>query len=142
MNGGTGRPLLRFLVAVATTIALGCGNKTVQDFCPTVEPTGGDVVGSWTTASQCTAPYDRLVSTDWCSQLVFDDTGIRVLMLGHPQMVLKTGSVMFSDTTGGTMAGATSGNFVSMLHFESVVDADAIPMNGNNTVFFPRVCLT
>jgi hypothetical protein len=127
---------------MATTAALGCGNKTVQNFCPTVQPTGGDVVGSWTSSAQCTAPYDRLVSTDWCSQLVFDDTGIRVLMLGHPQMVFKTGTVTFTDTTGGMMPGATSGNFTSMLHFESIVEPDATPGQGNNVIFFPRQCLT
>jgi hypothetical protein len=140
MIGGKGR-LSGILVALATT-TLACGRTTVQDYCPTVEPSGGDVVGSWATNSQCTAPYDRLASTDWCSQLVFDDTGIRVLMLGHPQMIFKTGTVSFTDPSGGMTAGASQGIFTSMLHFESVPDPDAVPGQGNNRIFFPRSCLT
>jgi hypothetical protein len=131
MIGGTGRPLFGFLVALAAT-ALGCGGTTTQNYCPTIDATGGSVVGAWTTNATtpfCAAPYDRVSSGDWCSQLTLDNNGIRTLMLGHPMLEFKTGTITFTDANG-TMTAATSGNYTSMLHFEAA-----------DTAFFPRVCI-
>jgi len=130
MTGGTERSLIRLLaLAVA---GLGCGAKTTQDYCPTVDATGGSVIGSWETNAStqyCVAPYSRLASGDWCSQLVFDQSSIRNLMLGHPDMAFKSGSISFTDGNG-AFTEATSGNYTSMLTFE-----------GSESMWFPRACL-
>jgi hypothetical protein len=137
MTGGTGRVRrLAFAAVAIATATLGCSNVT-QDYCPTVAATGGDVVGAWQSSSQCTAPTDRASSGDWCNQLVFDNTGIRALLLGHPAMSFATGTVTYTDASGNMTAGATMGGFTSLLHFVSVPDAS----DGFNHVFFPRACL-
>jgi hypothetical protein len=131
MVRGTERSLLG-LVALATA-ALGCSGTT-QDYCPTVDATGGNVVGSWSTNSTtpfCVAPYARVASGDWCSQLVFDTSGIRNLQLGHPDLPFKSGSITFNDENG-TLADtqSKSGSYTSKLHFE-----------GTDTMWFPRACM-
>jgi hypothetical protein len=126
MVGGTERSLLG-LMALATL--LGCGAKTTQDYCPTVDPTGGNVVGNWATTSStpfCVAPYARVASGDWCSQLVFDTSGIRNLQLGHPDLPFKGATMSFTadDTQG------QHGSYMSTVSFQ-----------GTDTMWFPRACM-
>jgi hypothetical protein len=121
------------MLAALAALALGCTGTTTQTYCPTVDATGGSVVGTWETrAGQtqfCVAPYDRVSSGDWCSQLVFDSSGIRSLMLGHPQMNFVSGTIAFTDPNG-QLTDVTSGSYTSDLQFE-----------GKDSVWFPRPCI-
>jgi hypothetical protein len=133
MTRGTARSL-RGLVAALAVGALSCAGTTTQDYCPTVTASGGSVVGTWTTNNTtafCAAPYDRVSNGDWCSQLVWDPSGIRLLMLGHPVLSFKTGTIMFTDANG-QLTDAQAGNYTSMLHFET---------DQPETVWFPQACL-
>jgi hypothetical protein len=132
MVRGTERSLVG-LIALATA-AIGCGATTTQDYCPTVDATGGSVVGSWATTSStpfCVAPYVRVSSGDWCSQLFYgpDPGNISNVQLGHPELPFKTGSITFTDANGGN-TDAQSGNYTSLLHFE-----------GTDSMWFPRQCM-
>jgi hypothetical protein len=130
MIGGTGKLCGRLVVAIAVSAALGCASAVTQDYCPTASATGGDVTGTWQvnaqTGSSCTAPYDRVTSGDWCSQLYYNTGGtISTVMLGHPFLAFSTGTATFMGSPG-----ATSGLYTSDLKFV-----------GHDTVVFPRSCL-
>ena len=72
------------LVALLSTVA--CAPKEDDYGCNRIDATGGDVIGSWQIDRSCPARYDRVVSNDWCSQLVWDSNGVRQAYLGHPWM--------------------------------------------------------
>jgi hypothetical protein len=78
--------LLGGLVALSPTA---CAPKNDPLGCPSVDPTGGDVTGAWTPATYCSAKYDPVTSNDWCSQLIYDANGVRLVMLGHPFLPLE-----------------------------------------------------
>jgi hypothetical protein len=74
---------LGLLVALSTAA---CAPKEDHYGCNPIDATGGAVIGSWDVDSSCPARYDRVVSNDWCSQLVWDANGVRQAYLGHPWM--------------------------------------------------------
>jgi hypothetical protein len=104
--------------------ASGCAAKSENYGCPTVDATGGAVIGDWNVTSACTAEYDRVTSGDWCSQLVFDANGVRQAYLGHPTLKFKSGKLSFIG----------NGSYTSELSFET--------LPGEARTTFPYSCLT
>jgi hypothetical protein len=76
------------LASVLSTVA--CAPKEDDFGCNRIDATGGDVLGSWQIDRSCPARYDRVVSNDWCSQLVWDSNGVRQAYLGHPWMSVSS----------------------------------------------------
>lgn len=80
---------VRQLGAAALLVALStvaCAPKEDHFGCIPIDATGGSVIAAWDVDSSCPARYDRVVSNDWCSQLVWDANGVRQVYLGHPWM--------------------------------------------------------
>jgi hypothetical protein len=67
-----------------------------------------------------------VASGDWCSQLVFDTSGIRNLQLGHPELPFTGGTLSFTDDSGQ----GQHGTYTSLLHFQ-----------GSDTMWFPQACM-
>jgi hypothetical protein len=91
---------MALLLTLTSLSSAGCEPKEDTYGCKPIVATGeaksGDVTGDWelSASSQfCTAHYDRVVSNDWCSQLVWDANGVRQVYLGHPWLAVNKSSL-------------------------------------------------
>jgi hypothetical protein len=148
-RGRWGTALWLALTSLSLSSA-GCEPKEDTYGCKPITPTGeakpGDITGDWEISQSsefCTAQYDRVVSNDWCSQLVWDANGVRQVYLGHPWLSVNTKS----------LSGAPSGltlnadempdpNDPSKMITEKTYRSDLPFGPSAATTTFPRACLT
>src|SRR4029079_4405355 len=75
MNASHARVRL-LLVAALSAVGCGSGTHSVNDYCAPLASTGGDPMGNWEVTASCQVPYARTASDDWCSRLVYDNSGV------------------------------------------------------------------
>jgi hypothetical protein len=112
----------------------GCSNGTspVQSFCPPIESTGGNPVGTWTVTYACQVPYAQQSTADWCAQLVYGDGTVKDgLFLGQAFIPVDTmggSKVVFTEDPG--CPNHDCGTYMANLIFA-----------GPTTTKFPKGCL-
>jgi hypothetical protein len=125
-------------VAVALALAAAsCAQYTqVNNYCPTVESTGGDPTGDWLVTASCQVPYGRTSAADWCSNLNYNEIDVRDgLFLGSefiPISATKPSTVKYIRDPS---CGQLCGTYEAQLVFES-------PPDMPTTTHFTRACLS
>jgi hypothetical protein len=129
--------LVETTAVMALLVVSGCAAKVENYNCPTVDATGdpGNILGGSTWAlddNTCMATYDRVQSGDWCSQLVYDASGVRFVMLGHgmvaPQKDMRDSTGELTSTS--EIKFAADSTYTSTLTFQ-----------GPGETYFPSSCL-
>jgi hypothetical protein len=131
----------RLVVGLGLAFALaacGQGTYSINNSCPKLESVGGNPSGTWTVTNYCQIHYTRSTSDDWCSKLVYDQSGVRDgLFLGiEPTQILAGSWVRFTphdpdmDPFCKGAAPNTCGDYESALAF-----------GGTTTTIFPLGCM-
>jgi hypothetical protein len=126
---------LGLLVALST---VACGPKEDHYGCNPVEATGGTVIGAWDVDSSCPARYDRVVSNDWCSQLVWDANGVHQAYLGHQWMSV---SAPTADNPPSSLAITQGPSLVDPTKIENRYTSELKFGPTTTPVTFPRACI-
>jgi hypothetical protein len=124
------------LVMVLSTAA--CAPKEDHYGCNPIDATGGAVIGAWDIDSSCPARYDRVVSNDWCSQLVWNANGVVQAYLGHPWMSV---SAPTPDNPPSSLVLTQAPSIVDPTIIENRYTSELKFGPENVAVTFPKACL-
>jgi hypothetical protein len=133
---------------VVTLATVACNPKEDSFGCKPVDASGGDVVGAWSInpalPTSCAARYERLVSNDWCSQLVWDANGVRQAYLGHPFLGIDATGIRVSDgmTTPTSLTFTQAPALEDPTKIENKYEAELHFGPATASTTFPKSCLT